>query len=389
MSYDFALAKVCSHRMVDEPVALEAKSYFRFTRYVGDTKDIVVTVDGIEVPPEGLITKPAIYGFRSGPFHIVRGYNDLLRLRNISSNVSFDLKIPVGNNISAENIVTSILRQIGNHDIAPFSQNGKLYFEATYPSLGPFFECVDPRADDKDQIQPLTPILLRTCTTLGIQPGRVAVGRKVFPGWRTVTVNNSNYNSPGVEFHYPLPNANPVVRVSYTGISTTCGRCQGSLIEYDYSIVGGTYETVTDTDLLSQEFDKFLFTKKGSHFKWGWYGSDILNSVATKSLPSSNPLLTLSINQAFDTYRNIKSQQASQFRIQGVTDLEMPRSLARLKVSLDSQDPTVMIADVSVESVGMTTTSYTRTLTTPRDPFNRIGNLQISALGSSNGYILR
>src|SRR5690606_28519206 len=104
----------------------------------------------------------------------------------------------------------------------------------------------------------------------------------------------------------------------------------GTQLEFDYSIVDGTYETVKNTDLLAQEFDKFLHTEIGSHWKWNWLGSSLHSRIGGKGnmgITSATSLLNIDVSQAFKTYQNIKEKQDTGFPQQRVSDAEYPLEL--------------------------------------------------------------
>jgi hypothetical protein len=405
MSYDFALAKVCTHQILEEPVFFNPanvifidaeRRFIRFPKDVGSVDTIEVFVDGIMIPRSGLITPGTIKGVNRGPFKIVRNHNDLLKIRVHDSGLVRTVSLPIGNLITINQIADKIQEHIYRDDIEAVVEDGKLVIQDVIRKDFPRFSVIDPRVVDKDEVEQDTHRILRACSMLGVVPGRVACGRRTFPGWDPKSVSSSWRSDPGIEFHYPIPNLKPTIKINYVSLPTTCSRCHGSLFEYDYSEYQGNdinshgiYETVRDLDLLNQEFDKFMFTERGSHFKWPWYGSDIINIIGSKATGNDNPTLTLSINNAFNTYRNIKMQQATQFASQDVTVFEMPKSLSRLRVVADPSDPTVYIADIAVDSSGIDTSSYTRPITLLRDPFAKIGLSQQMGLGNNSGYILR
>jgi hypothetical protein len=147
-------------------------------------------------------------------------------------------------------------------------------------------------------------------------------------------------------------------------------------LEFDYRVLDGTYEIVTDLDLLSQEFDKFIFTKIGSHFKWGWLGSSIVNRIGGKGNiggVSMNSLITMDINQAFQTYQNIKMQQDQRFRFQQVSDAEFPYSLAGINVEISPNDPTVAIVTSTIVSRSRDPITFKRLVGNP-NPYSLKGD---------------
>jgi hypothetical protein len=121
-------------------------------------------------------------------------------------------------------------------------------------------------------------------------------------------------------------------------------------MEFDYSIVNNSYERVSDADLLAQEFDKFLFTKLGSHWKWPWLGSRVMDRVGGKGSSAqvtASSMLTLDVGRAFSVYQNIKSQQSQNFT-QDVTDAEYPLTIKSVNVSTLPNDPTVALMNIVI-----------------------------------------
>lgn len=268
MSYDFALAKICDHRVRDELCNLDSTRVYARLARSPSTDDIEVRVNGVNVPKGGFVTTPEILFNAPGPYKIIKQFNDLLYLRVIPINETYSIRLPSGDAITAEQVARSIIRSLSNPELTVLVNDGKIAIRSVVPKLGSYMKMVDPTILDQDEVEHDTHVVMRTYSMFGISPGKVASGRKTIPGWSLVNQNNSDYQDPGVLFETPLPNSAPVVSFSYPCLAHTCGRCEGSLLEFDYTIVEHGYETARDLDLLVQESDKFLFTKKGSHFKW-------------------------------------------------------------------------------------------------------------------------
>jgi hypothetical protein len=181
-----------------------------------------------------------------------------------------------------------------------------------------------------------------------------------------------------IQFESPLFNDNPLVQLSYVTSVVDCRRCHGTQIEYDYNIIDNTYETVKDADLLGQEFDKFLFTNIGSHWKWNWLGSGLMNRIGSKgstAAVSINSLITVDVAQAFRLYQNIKSQQDSRFPFQNVSDAEYPLSLGGINIQVPDQDPTIAFVTTTIVSRSMVPITLKRIVGNP-NPFFLTGNSQ-------------
>jgi hypothetical protein len=114
-------------------------------------------------------------------------------------------------------------------------------------------------------------------------------------------------------------------------------------------VVNGGYESVDGADLLLQEFDKYLFTRAGSHFKWPWLGTRLMDRVGGKGSASGlSPaaFIQVDINQAFRTYQDVKTQQDR--GLQPVSDAEYPHGIGGVQVQSPSDDPTVAVVTVTI-----------------------------------------
>ena len=212
---------------------------------------------------------------------------------------------------------------------------------------------------------------------LGITAGREARYTLTYPGWQIES--NEVLNEYYLVFNNAIRNSTPVINLTYNTIASFCRRCQGSTYEFDYRVVNSSYEIVRDTDLLAQELDKFLFTQIGSHFKWRWLGSDLFNQIGSKSIDAASRV-NLDVTTAFATYQNIKTQQASTFRMQNVTDAEFPAAILRVNAVSPPDDPTVVVADLLVSNRSQQEVPMTRV----------VGNSDpLSLSGSSSAYIFR
>ena len=386
MSYDFYISKVCSHTIVDEVVVLEneASQSFGFARRPSST-NITITVDGVEIPRTGLYSKAEIVCLKGEPYRIKYGKNDLILFKNGSGAVQ-TIQLPPGN-FSAKALSDYLYTKIPNLDVT--SENGRLIIRSLTATNGTAFSFPDPRWTDKSSSLITTSRILAAYNLLGITPGRVGSGRKLFPGYK-VLVNPAAFVEEWiVTFDTPIPNNTPVILVTYQTQAAFCGRCIGSRLEYDYTIKNSTYETIKDTDLLVQEVNKFMFTVKGSHWKWPWLGSALVTRIGQKadtaaSLASS--FIGLDINGAFNVYQNIKKQQDIGFPGQNVTDAEFPLSLSNFTVT-SGDDPTTFYANFTVISRSRDPLVVTKTISVP-DPYQLTSSPTGVIQQASTGYQL-
>ena len=375
MSYDMALEQVCAHEVKMESVSLAAgtSDTIRFPAAPSNS-NVSLFINGLSVPPVGLYSSPSLPFTNQEPYRIVTGQSDLLYVK-VGSGTPRIIPLLTGNSIKASDIARYLNIKIP--DLSFEVLNNRVVVTSTISSTT--FSFPDPRWTDKTSSLPTTSRILGGFSQVGIVPGRVATGRKIFPGW--FLAKDTTSPIAGVQqlmFTEPLKNANPVFQLGYFTNASNCRRCHGTYIEFDYSIKNGTYETVSDADLLSQEFDKFVFTTVGSHFKWNWLGSNLTNRIGGKSITASSTasaMITVDISQAFSIYQNIKSQQNKGYPFQRVSDAEFPRSLGGIIVQNPPGDQTVAIVVVSIVSRSQEPVTLKRVIGTP-NPF---------MLGNGNG----
>jgi len=373
MSYDFALEKICTHEIKLETVNFVAgtEDSIRFPKNPTNS-NVNVRMDSIVIPPSGLWSAPELPFSKAEPYRIVSGVSDMLYVQ-VGSDSARLIQMVSGNNVKALDIAKDLSQKIPELSIT--ASDGRVFFNSN--ESGPTaisFSFPDPRWTDKTSSLPTTHRILGGYAQVGIVPGRKVVSRKTIPSWSIVEDNMTlaaGGNGKLIRFSEPIRNANPVFQIGYFTDPMNCRRCQGTQIEFDYSPLNGSYETVYDADLLSQEFGKFLFTKSGTHFKWPWLGSRLTDRIGGKNVMNgvtSSALITLDVNQAFKVYQNIKTQQDQQFPFQQVSDEEFPYSLSSLTVQIPQNDPTVAIVVSSVTSRSRNPTVLKRLIGNP-NPF--------------------
>jgi len=350
MSYDFALGRPCEHEVLFESVELDAfaKDTIRFPRPTSASGSVRVYLNGVEVPRSGLYSTPSITSVRSEPFRLKNMISDLVTIR-IGNEAYRTVQTISGSNVKASELAQDFSKKIPELQFK--SVNGKLFVGSRTKGKYSGFTFLDPRWNDRNSSLPDTSRVVSFLNEVGINPGRVATGILICPPWDVIKDNESYLDDELViSFESPVLSQNPSMQISYHTSVGNCRRCQGSRYEFDYGIMGGTYETVDGADLLLQEFDKFLFTKAGSHWKWNWLGSSITDRIGTKAqtaFGSARSLLSMDVSQSFRIYQDIKRQQDS-LLFQQVQDSEYPVSLGDLSVEFDPDDPTVALVTASL-----------------------------------------
>lgn len=351
MSYDFALRQICTHEIMFQTVTLDEDGQ-TIPLYIppSSPKSVKLFIDGVEVPAAGLASTPILPFKNPGTYRIRAGVNDLLYM-GVGDEVPRMIQLLKGN-VRAEDLAEDLQQKVPSLNFSVVKN--RVVVSAKRPTVGTAFSFPDPRWTDVTASLITTSRILGAFTTLGIVPGRAAYGREVYPGWQVQRdVDSPDERDRKIVLNRPLANNDPILQVNLVTYSSFCRRCQGSRIEYDYRVIGDTYETVQGVDLLFQEMDKFIFTKIGSHWKWAWLGSNVLNRVGQKGstgFVSADAAISMDITKAFGVYQNIKMQQDTRFPSQDVTDAEYPQALGSIDVQLRPDDPTIALARVSVIS---------------------------------------
>lgn len=372
MSYDFATAAVCPHQVFFESCQLDPTSRFCVFPKPPTKSGVTVYVDRVQIPQGGLWSYASLPFSRPGPYRIQTGVNDLLLMAS-----GFDtprlLQLTPGPAVSASDMALGLQRQLPGLVVS--AENGRVVISTRTPVRGTAFQFHDPRWTDRVQSLPSTARVLGAYSEVGIVPGRAVTGVRLFPGW-SVQLDPS---SPVIYdrillFDDPIPNADAFVELSYVTAAKYCRRCYGTRVEYDYTIDNGTYDTVQNTDLLAQEFEKFLLTKIGSHWKWTWLGSGLVDRIGGKGNTASssvNALISVDVSQAFATYQSLKSSQEANFPQQQVTDAEYPYQLGSVDVQLLPDDPTVAVLNTVIVSRSQVEVPLARVVGNP-NPFSAL-----------------
>ncbi len=370
MSFDFALENRCPHEVVFESASSDlVNGYVYFQRQPANQASISLFIDGVNIPQSGLYSSIELPIMKSEPYKISAGVNDLLYI-GIGNEIPRFIQLLTGTNLKAVDLAADLQRKIPNLSIT--ARNKRVIFRLRSQFNASNFRFPDPRWSDKTSSSPLTTRVISAFSHLGIIPGRVIVSKRIIPGWSLVQDSNSPIvTDKCIRLNTPISNVQPLLQTSYTTIAQNCRRCFGSRIEFDYAVTNGTYDTVTQTDLLNQEFDKFLFTKLGSHWRWSWLGSRLIDFIGGKSngTRSAVPaIINMDVSQAYKVYENIKHQQEQRYPFQRVSDAEMPSSLDAISVQTLPDDPTVAIVSISIRSRSRTVIPLSRVIGNP-SPF--------------------
>jgi hypothetical protein len=372
MSYDFALEQPCPHQVIREVVALDNvyQQTIRFQRPPFG-QNVTLYINGLIVPPQGLYSTASLPFFNVEPYRITQGQSDLLYFQTGQNNPIF-VQLNPGFAVSAASLAQDLNNKLPGLSITATDNTkfpGRVVMGTLAPINGRAFTFVDPRWTDKTSSLPTTPRVLGAYNSLGIVPGRVVSGYKLFPGWQFAHDPASSLEYDRIiQLNEPLRGAQPIVQANYFTTAANCRRCFGTRIEFDYGVQSGTYETVANADLLAQEFDKFLITSLGSHWKWPWLGSNLVNRIGgkgTTGITNAGALLTSDVSTAFATYQSIKQQQDANYPFQMVSDAEYPVSIQNITVAPAQNDPTVFLISAGVVTRSRTPVTLTRVIGQP------------------------
>ena len=367
MSFDFALEKPCPHQVLFEVVTLDPtyQQTIRFQRPPFG-QNVTLYINGVQVPQQGLYTTASLPFSNAEPYRIIAGQNDLIYFQ-IGYNTPVFVQLNPGTNVSAAALAANLSGKLPGLSFTVV--NSRVVVSTTSPILGRAFVFVDPRWTDLTSSLPTTPRVLGAYNTLGIVPGRVVSGYQLFPSWTLAHDPQSPLETDRIiQLSQPLRGNQPIVQANYFTTASNCRRCFGIRIEFDYNVLSGTYETVQNADLLAQEFDKFLFTTLGSHWKWPWLGSNLINRIGgkgTTGLTNVSALLVGDVSTAFATYQNIKQQQDANYPFQAVTDAEYPLSISNIQASSAQNDPTTFLVSAQITSRSTTPITLTRMIGQP------------------------
>ncbi len=392
MSFDFALEKACPHQVLFEVVQLDNvyQQVIRFQR-PPFSQNVTLYINGVQVPPSGLYSPASLPFFNPAPYTITQGKSDLLLFKSGQQTPMF-IQLNSGVNISAANVARDLGGKLPGYSVTV--ENNRVVISTPSAVNGPAFTMSDPRWTDKTSSLPTTARVLGAYSALGIIPGRVVSGYKLFPSWQLVKDPTSPVETDRIiQLTEPLRNAQPIVLANYQTNASQCRRCFGVRIEFDYNIVNNTYETVQNADLLAQEFDKFLFTVIGSHWKWPWLGSNLINRVGgkgTTALSNVSAMLTSDISTAFATYQSVKQQQDANYPFQQVSDAEYPLAITNVSAQQAQGDPTTFLVSANVISRSQTPVTLTRVVGQP-NPLSILGSDPTANLlyASNNNFLLR
>lgn len=361
MSYDRQIDQVCPHFVIDEPLFVSPadRRTIRPIKSIAAAASVVVRLNGErDIPAFGNLLPAQSAGSKTGPYNITTGVNDKLVL-SVNQGADQTITVPASKGITAEQLVERLNQTVKN--VLFSAVQGRVAFRSSF------------EGSDASIFVRSTSTL---ATTLGIASNREYRGRVAASGWTLITDPGSIDVRPIrlIVFDEPIKDFNAFVEISYNTVQQDCRRCGGLGVENDWRY-GRTGETaqVRDEALLIQEFQKLVYTVRGTNQFHLWYGTAITEAVGRKLGVGGviQNMIVADIYQAFRRWQTIK--QVQEEKIQVLTDEEYPYKLLSVNLEQSNEDPTVIFINSTIMNRSQKPIQLTRGLRLP-EPLDLLGS---------------
>jgi hypothetical protein len=229
MSFDFSTQQICPHEVFFESMTLDQFS-FNTLYFQGSpsNQSISLYIDGVFVPKTGLCSYAELPAVKTEPYKIQVGVNDLLYIRIGFDAPKFIQLIP-GSKVKAKDLAKDLQNKLP--ELSIYEKNKRVFFRSKTRTFGTAFSFPDPRWTDTTSSLISTARVLNAYSTIGIIPGRIVTGKKIFPSW-VLTLDPFSLDGNGrvITLEYPILNDSPLIQASYITDSVNCRRCHGSRI---------------------------------------------------------------------------------------------------------------------------------------------------------------
>lgn len=330
MSKDFKLRNVCPHFVIGEFLAINEDRITLNPIKNPSSNQIDLFVSGTRVPKKGVYSDLTISTQRKQPFEIVSGENEL----EFSVNNGEDqiVTLPTGSSLQASRLADFIRRNSSNLTVE--TQNGGISLE------------VDTSINRRKSL------FLKggsAHSALGLADRRFYRNEKVIPGWNFIKDEDQfNEDNKKIVFERALDSVDDIIELSYYTRQEDCRRCKGVGVEQDIRHdQSGDPVFTEDEELLLQEVQKTVFTRKGSNVFFKWYGTSLVDSIGEKVFEGGEAVrsqITSEISNALDRYRQIKVQQSN---IQPVSNEEFLLQIRNIRVE-QGVDPSVFRVEIDI-----------------------------------------
>jgi len=365
MSYDRRLDQICPHMVLEEALFFNPdRQTVRPLRPIAAVSSVKVRYNGTDyVPSEGVYLPAQATGLKSAPFTIRGGVNDQLVIK-VDDRQAQTLHLPSGNKISALSITDS-LNNITRDALFSVTAKNQIRLVTSNTGMGSKIFIASTGSTG--------------AATLGFSTNRGWQGRSTVPGWSIVNDPNTLSDRPTrlIVFDEPLKGFADYVEVNYTTIRQECRRCGGLGVENDWRYDGrGQLITAQNETLLIQEMLKATYTIQGSNPFHTWYGTNVVNSIASKQDAAgvSQNLIISEVYTAFQRWQQIKRQQEEDVG-QVVTDEEYPFRITSVILQQSDQDPTVIFINATIQNRSSKPIQIDRGIRIP-GPANILGSSQ-------------
>lgn len=362
MSTDIQLAWPCPHLTMEEVVSLSDDRRSLLCKQPvasGGTVRIMIN-DEYFLPQGGLFTPAILRAGVSGPYDILEDENTVTITTSVGTKtVTLDPK-----RYYADALVQTLSGK--GVDVASLSvENGHLVIADVF-NVGP---------------KSYAKVSGTAATALGFgSPGVSnhqwsARGTQLYPSWRLYTRPDEITNR-FPKFDYPVRNANPIFKVTYTVPPQRCLRCGATYVENDYRFdASGQVLQIANEDLLYQAALKIVLTDKGSNPYYPWYGTSLRQRIGSKALPGVASLINEDVRKSLVKLQDLQKEQS---KYQQVSFKERLFSIVSVKTQPHAQDPTTFLVDVTLQNASGEPINLNIVFTVP----------SVVALMGSNGLML-
>jgi hypothetical protein len=361
MSYDRHIDQLCPHIVVDEPLFVSPldRATIRPLKPIASSDSVLVRLNGaMDVPPYGIHLPASSVGAKIGPFNVTSGVNDRL-VTSVDQGPVQTLLVPASKQLNADRLATFL--NASAKGILFSAVRGRVVFRT---------------ASEGRQASVFIHTTSTLADVLGIGAGREYRGRMAASGWSLVADPTTLADRPTrlIVFDEPLKDFNPHVEISYNTVRQDCRRCLGLGVENDwrYSKTGEVGQ-VRDEALLIQEFQKLIYTVRGSNRFHLWYGTQIIEAIGRKLTIGGlvQNMIVSDIYSAFSHWQTIK--QVQEEKVQVLSDEEFPFRLLSVTLQQSATDPTIIFVNSTIQNRSQKPIQLTRGLKLP-EPLDLLGS---------------
>jgi len=350
MSTDFRIDFPCTHLTLDEHVELgEDRRTLVPRQPIASDEFFQITANDLPVPRAGLFAPAQIFGRTSGPFNIIKNEN-VITVKNSTSSTG-NIELTIGTRVPTDQVVKTISRalQQSNVEIFVANVNGRLQF-TDVQGIG---------TRSRVEVRGLA------ASALGFDIQQGASGANVYPSWR---INDFQPECPEdnivrIPQFTQSVRSNPVFKVNYAAVKSSCRRCGGTLFENDYRYnKAGEPIEIANEDLLYQAALKIVLTNLNSNPFHTWYGTRIREKIGLKLLGATTISIQEEISKALENLRNLQDLQA---KVQQVSLKERLYRILNVDAQVSPQDPTLVSVKVEIQNASGEPINLSIAFTTP------------------------